>query len=149
MTIIPLSENRFADLVRLIRGLADYEHLEPPDAEAIERLRTDAFGSPRRFEAALAVDDEDRAVGYAIWYETYSSFRARPAMFLEDIFVMENARGSGVGGALFDHVRALGQQRGCAQMEWIVLDWNTLARDFYHRRDARWMREWLLYRVSC
>lgn len=148
MTIIPLSEARFDDLARLIRGLADYEHLDPPDAAAMERLRADAFGTPRRFEAVLAVDEDDRAVGYAIWYETYSSFRARPSMFLEDLFVMQDARGTGAGRALFDHVRNLGRQRGCTQMEWIVLDWNTLARDFYHRRGGQWMREWLLYRVS-
>jgi GNAT superfamily N-acetyltransferase len=134
--------------VRLIRGLADYEHLEPPDAAAVERLRRDAFGTPPRFEAALAVDEADRAVGYAIWYETYSSFRARPTMFLEDLFVMADARGLGAGAALFDHVRALGRQRGCAQMDWMVLDWNAPARDFYRRRDARWLREWLVYRLS-
>jgi GNAT superfamily N-acetyltransferase len=148
MTILPLSEARFDDFVRLIRALADYEHLQPPDEAAVERLRGDAFGTSRRFEAALAVDDNDRAIAYAIWYETYSSFHARPAMFLEDLFVLEDARGSGAGGALFEHVRALGQQRGCAHMNWIVLDWNTLARDFYHRRDARWMKEWLLYRTA-
>jgi GNAT superfamily N-acetyltransferase len=148
MTILPLNETRFDDLVRLIRGLAEYEHLEAPDAAAVERLRADAFDTPRRFEAALAVDDDHRAVGYAIWYETYSSFRAKPAMFLEDIFVVQQARGSGAGQALFDHVRAIGQQRRCAQMEWIVLDWNAPARDFYHRRGAQWMKEWLLYRLT-
>lgn len=148
MTIVPLTEDRFDDFVRLIQALADYEQLARPDAAAVARLRADAFGPRPRFEAALALDDEQRAVGYAIWFETYSSFLASPTMFLEDLFVLESARRSGAGGRLFDHVRALGQERGCGRMDWNVLDWNSLARDFYHRRGAQWMKAWLLYRMS-
>jgi GNAT superfamily N-acetyltransferase len=144
--IVPLTEERFDDFARLIHALADYEHLDPPDSAAMARLRADAFGPHRRFEAALALD-AGRAVGYAIWFETYSSFLAKPTMYLEDIFVLEESRGSGAGGRLFEHVRALGQERGCGRMDWQVLDWNTPARDFYARRQARWMKEWLLYRL--
>jgi GNAT superfamily N-acetyltransferase len=147
MTIAPLTEARFDDFVRLIQALADYEHLSRPDAAALERLRADAFGPRRRFEAALAIDGE-RAVGYAIWFETYSSFLARPTMFLEDIFVEERARGGGAGRMLFEYVRALGEERGCGRMDWMVLEWNTPARDFYHRRNAQWMKDWLLYRLT-
>ena len=148
MTIVPLTEARFNDFVGLINTLADYEHLERPSEDAIARLQADAFGARRRFEAALALDAEDRAVGYAIWFETYSSFLARPTMYLEDLFVLETARQSGAGGRLFDHVRSLGEERGCGRMEWQVLDWNTLARDFYHRRNAQWMKAWLVYRIT-
>ena len=147
MTVVPLTEGRFGDFVGLIRALADYEHLDAPDAAAIDRLRSDAFGEPSRYEAALALDDEGRAVGYAIWFHTYSSFLAKPTIFLEDLFVREDARRSGAGSLLFDHVRALGAARGCGRMEWQVLDWNMLARDFYARRDAQWMKDWLLYRI--
>jgi GNAT superfamily N-acetyltransferase len=146
IAIVPLTEERFDDFAGLIRALADYEQLAPPDPAAIERLRADAFGPRRRFEAALAVD-AGRAVGYAIWFETYSSFLAKPTMYLEDIFVLEASRGSGAGGRLFEHVRALGEERGCGRMDWQVLDWNTPARDFYDRRHAQWMKEWLLYRL--
>lgn len=147
MTILPLTEPRFDDFVRLIHALADYEKLPHPDAAASARLRADAFGTRPRFEAALAVDDGRRALGYAIWFETYSSFLAKPTIFLEDLFVLEEARRSGAGGALFDHVRALGEARGCGRMEWQVLDWNSTARDFYARRGAQWMQDWLLYRI--
>jgi GNAT superfamily N-acetyltransferase len=147
MTIAPLTENRFDDFVTLIEALADYEHLSRPDAAAIDRLRTDAFGARPRFEAALGLDDAGRAVGYAIWFETYSSFLAKPTMYLEDLFVLKEARRSGIGGRLFEHVRSLGERRGCGRMEWHVLDWNTLAREFYRRRDAQWLQEWLLYRL--
>jgi len=148
LTIVPLAEERFDDFVGLIQALADYEHLPRPDAAAQERMRADAFGTRRRFEAALAIDDSGRAVGYAIWFETYSTFLAKPTMFLEDLFVLEDARESGAGGMLFEHVRALGAERGCGRMDWNVLDWNTPARDFYDRRNAQWMKEWLLYRIS-
>jgi GNAT superfamily N-acetyltransferase len=148
IAIVPLTEARFDEFVGLIHALADYEHLDRPDADAIGRLRADGFGPKPRFEAALAIDDEGQAVGYAIWFETYSSFLARATIYLEDLFVLESARSAGAGGRLFDHVRTLGAQRGCGRMDWQVLDWNTLARDFYHRRSGRWLREWLAYRIT-
>ena len=150
MTIVPLAPDRFDEFVDLLRALADYERLEPPDAAAIERLRRDAFGDgkPSRFEAALAVNSKGKAVGYATWFQTYSTFLARPTMYLEDLFVRDDSRESGAGSALFEHVRTLGAQRGCGRMEWQVLDWNTLAREFYHRREATWMKDWLTYRIT-
>lgn len=148
MTIVPLTESRFGDFLRLIDALADYERLPRPEPAAAERLRADVFGPRPRFEAALALDDNGRAVGYAIWFETYSSFLAKPTIYLEDLFVLEAERRSGAGGLLFDHVRELGARRGCGRMEWQVLEWNRLARDFYHRRGARWMKDWLLYRLT-
>jgi GNAT superfamily N-acetyltransferase len=102
MTIVPLTPERFDEFVRLLHALADYEHLEPPDAAAIERLRADAFGARPRFEGALALDDANQAVAYAIWFETYSTFLAKPTMYLEDLFVLEQARGAGAGGKLFE-----------------------------------------------
>jgi GNAT superfamily N-acetyltransferase len=155
MTVVPLTSDRFDEFVDLLRALADYERLEPPDAAAIERLRRDAFESggvpyatSPRFEAALAVNSMGKAVGYATWFHTYSTFLAKPTMYLEDLFVLDDSRESGAGSALFEHVRALGAQRGCGRMEWQVLDWNTLAREFYHRRQATWMKDWLTYRIT-
>jgi len=145
MTIAQLTEERFDDFVRMIHGLADYERLKGPDAAAVERLRQDAFGPSPRFEAALALDDSGAALGYAVWFETYSTFLGKPTMFLEDLFVREEGRGSGAGGMLFEHVRQLGAQRGCGRMTWNVLVWNSIARDFYHRRGAEWADDWLVY----
>ena len=158
MTVVPLTEHRFDEFVDLLRALADYERLEPPDAAAIERLRHDAFGTGTpeaapyatqpRFEAALALNSKGKAVGYATWFHTYSTFLAKPTMYLEDLFVRDDSRESGAGSALFEHVRTLGAQRDCGRMEWQVLDWNTLAREFYHRRQATWMKDWLVYRFT-
>lgn len=148
MTVVPLTEDRFGDFVDLLQALADYERLPRPEAAAIERLRCDALGPQPRFEAALAVTGAGKAVGYATWFHTYSTFLAKPTIYLEDLFVSEDARQSGAGSALFEQVRTLGAERGCGRMEWQVLDWNTLAREFYRRRQALWMKDWLLYRVT-
>ena len=148
MTIVPLTEQRFDDFVGMIRGLADYERLNGPDTAAVGRLRQDAFGPTPRFEAALALDESGAAVGYAVWFETYSTFLAKPTMFLEDLFVREAGRKSGAGGLLFEHVRKLGAERGCGRMSWNVLDWNAVAREFYHRRGAEWANDWLLYSIA-
>ncbi len=142
-----LVPEQFDSFVELLNALADYEELARPDADALERLRADAFGDRRRFEAVLAMVN-NRAVGYAIYFETYSSFLAKPTMYLEDVFVLETFRGAGVGSALFDYVRSVAVQRGCGRMEWQVLEWNTLARDFYHHRQAEWMKQWLPYRLT-
>ena len=148
MKVELLTEDRFADFVNLIQALAEYEHLPPLDPAAVARLRADAFAPRPRYEAAIVVNDTGVAVGYAIWFETYSSFQARPTMYLEDLFVIDHARGSGAGRLLFEHVRALGHARGCGHMDWQVLAWNTRARDFYARRGARWLEEWLTYRID-
>ena len=148
MNVVALTDDRFDDFISLINALADYEHLARPDSDAIERLRRDALGPQPRFEAALAVNASGVAVGYATWFHTYSTFLAKPTMYLEDLFVLEGSRKGGAGSALFEHVRTLGAHRGCGRMEWQVLDWNTLAHEFYKRRQATWMKDWLLYRVT-
>src|SRR5262245_17251604 len=148
MQIQPLTDDRFDDFAGLIQALAAYERLPGPDAEAIQRLRADALGPRPRFEAALAVDDAGHAIGYAIWFETYSSLLARPTLYLEDLFVIEHARGTGAGGRLFDHVHALGRERGCGRMDWQVLDWNTSAREFSARRGAQCLASWLTHRIE-
>jgi GNAT superfamily N-acetyltransferase len=133
----------------LIDALADYEHLDPPRGAARQRLVRHALGPPtqRRIEVFLA--DCDRvAVGYAVIFETYSTFLALPTLYLEDIFVLPKHRGDGAGRALFLHCARLALKRGCGRMEWSVLDWNTPAQGFYERLGARRLREWLPYRMT-
>jgi GNAT superfamily N-acetyltransferase len=135
------------ELLRLICALAEFEKLEPPDEAARARLIADGFGDCPRYEAWLAVS-ERTVLGYAIVFETYSSFRALPTLYLEDIFVLPEARGCGVGSALFQHARQLAAQRGCGRMEWCCLDWNTRAQAFYEGAAARRLSEWLYYRLE-
>jgi GNAT superfamily N-acetyltransferase len=138
-----------AGLVRLIIALAGFEKLTPPDAAAQQRLIEDGFGERPRFEAWLAfADGEAQPVGYAIFFETYSSFLARPTLYLEDIFVLPEHRGRGIGSALLRHCIRLAHERGCGRMEWACLDWNTRAQCVYEKLGARRLSEWFYYRLD-
>lgn len=134
-------------IVALILGLAEYEKLPPPDEEAQQRLLRDAFGERPRFEVFLAEVDS-RPVGYAFVFETYSTFLALPTLYLEDIFVMPDYRARAVGYTMMRFLAALAQERGCGRMEWVVLDWNRPAIDFYERLGAQHLSEWLTYRLD-
>lgn len=131
----------------LIDALAGFEELPAPDAYARERLEADGWGDRPRFEAWLACAD-GLPVGYAIIFETYSTFLARPTLYLEDLFVLPEFRGQGAGRALFDHISDVALERGCGRMEWACLDWNTNAQAFYAKVGARQMAEWLPYRLT-
>ena len=132
----------------LVDALADYEKLDRPTPEARGRLLNDAFGpEPHRIQVYVA-EAEGRAVAYAIICETYSSFLALPTLYLEDIFVLPDARRHGAGRTMFRHLAAEALRRGCGRMEWAVLDWNQLAIDFYDKLGARRMTEWYTYRLT-
>jgi GNAT superfamily N-acetyltransferase len=144
--IEPITPDNALDLSRLVVALADYEKLSPPTPEALARLLQDVCAG-MHIRGILAYADA-RPVGYALFFTTYSSFLARPTMYLEDIFVVPEARTHGVGNALFSYVRTCAEQIGCGRMEWQVLDWNMLAREFYERRGATAMAEWITYRIN-
>jgi GNAT superfamily N-acetyltransferase len=134
-------------LLSLVEALARYERLPPPDAGARERLMRDGVGPEPRYRLHIGELD-GRPVGYALWLFTYSTFLARPTLWLEDLFVEPDARAHGVGGALLG---ALGQEAvaaGCGRMEWAALTWNRLAIDFYERLGARALEEWRTFRLE-
>jgi len=136
-----------AAFVALVRGLAAFEGLEPPDEAAAERLLADAFGPRPRYELTL-VELGGQVVAYAAFFETYSTFRARPSLYLEDLFVREDARGRGIGSMLLSHLALLALERGCGRFEWSVLDWNEPARRFYRTLGAQISERWQLCRVE-
>jgi predicted acetyltransferase len=136
-----------AALITLIKGLADYEKLDPPDDAACQRLITDGFGDNPKFETYLSYVD-NVPVGYAIVYETYSTFLAKPTLFLEDIFVMDEYRNRRIGYRMYKYLMALAKERDCGRFEFVVLDWNKTALDFYSQLYAKPQREWLVHRVS-
>lgn len=136
-------------LIELIVALAEFEKLDPPDEEAKARLIRDGFGPSPRFEAWLAFRiGEATPVGYAFTFETYSSFLARPTLYLEDIFVSPEHRGKGAGTALLKHCIGLAKERGCGRVEWVCLDWNKPAQCVYESMGARRMKEWMLFRMN-
>lgn len=131
----------------LVDALADYEVMDRPSPDARARLIVDAFGSRPRFELFVA-ESAGKLIGYAFFYYTYSSFLAKPTLWLEDIFVHPDARQHGAGGALFRAVAGEAVKRDCGRMEWCVLTWNKLAQDFYTRRSAAPLEEWRTWRLT-
>jgi GNAT superfamily N-acetyltransferase len=134
-------------ILALIRGLAAYERLSREVEASAARLRRHGFGRRPYFEALVC--RRGRApVGFALYYFTYSTFLARPTLYLEDLFVVPEARGQGAGRALLRALAGVARRRGCGRMEWTVLDWNTPSIRFYRRLGARLRREWILTRLD-
>ena len=147
VTIRNIRRSDGAAFIDLINALADFEKLKRPSPAARKRLLRHAFGNNRKFDTFLACVQK-KPVGYAIIFETYSSFRAQPTLYLEDIFVLPEYRAMGIGLQLFSRCKSEAIKRKCGRFEWMVLDWNTNAIRFYERRKAMQMKEWLLYRIE-
>ena len=133
--------------VALVRALADFEKLPPPDAAAGHRLLEHAFGAEPRFELLVA-EVEDRVVAYAVFFPMYSTFRAESSLYLEDLFVHPDARRQGIGRAMMHALARLAVARGCVRLEWTVLDWNDGAQRFYRSLGATILREWYTCRME-
>lgn len=130
----------------LVAALARFERLNPPDPQAERRLLEDVF-TKRRLGLFIAAVGK-KQVGYALYYYGYSSFLARPTLYLEDVFVLEEHRGRGIGALLFKRCAAEAVSKGCGRMEWAVLTWNRNAIEFYERIGARRLEEWQTYRLT-
>ena len=132
-----------------IVGLAEYEKLLHEVEATEERLRDTLFpanGKPAA-ECVLAFVN-DAPAGFALFFTNYSTFLAKPGLYLEDLFVKPEFRGQGVGKGLLLHLAKLANRRGCGRMEWTVLDWNQPAIEFYESIGARRMREWQICRLT-
>lgn len=134
-------------IAQFIRDLAEYERLahEVRFDEAVlgERL----FG-PRPYAEVLIGEIDGVPQGFALFFHNFSTFEGKPGIYLEDLFVRPDARGSGLGKALLKRLAALAIERDCARLEWWVLDWNEPAINFYKSLDAKPMDEWTTFRVD-
>jgi GNAT superfamily N-acetyltransferase len=134
-------------LFALIRGLADYERLLGHVTATEAGLRTHLFGARPAAEAVLA-EEGNEAIGFALFFNNFSTFLGKPGLYLEDLFVRPEFRGRGYGKALMVFVARLALARGCGRFEWSVLDWNTPARDFYRTLGARPLDDWIGQRMT-
>lgn len=134
-------------ILSFIKALAEYErladHVVATDASVHESL----FGSSPSAEAVIACVAGEPA-GFAVWFHSYSTFLSRRGLYLEDLFVLPERRGRGVGRALLRHLASIAVARGCGRMEWAVLDWNETAIRFYRSLGAQPMAEWTVYRLT-
>jgi GNAT superfamily N-acetyltransferase len=143
----PATRDDVPVIAELIRGLARYEKLEHQVVMTEELLAAGLFGERPYAEVILAVED-GQAVGFALFFHNFSTFLGRPGIYLEDLFVLPEHRGLGIGRTLLAHLAALAVDRGCGRLEWAVLDWNRDAIAFYERLGARPNSDWTVYRLT-
>jgi GNAT superfamily N-acetyltransferase len=135
------------ELLRLIRGLAEYEKLAHMAVGTEAQLKDALFGARPAAEALMA-ERAGRAVGFALFFTTFSTFLCKPGIYLEDLFVEPGHRGSGIGKALLRRLARLAAERDCGRLEWRVLDWNAPSIAFYKSLGAQLMPEWILVRMT-
>jgi len=140
------TENDAEDIARLVYELAKYEKLADRAVGTPADFRAQLFGSRPRAYAMIA-EVESRAVGLAIWFYTFSTFQARPGLYVEDVFVEPDSRGLGIGRAFFRTMAQRALAEGCTRMECSVLDWNTPAIAFYRALGAVPMDQWTVQRL--
>lgn len=137
-----------AAILSLIQELATYERMTGAVRATTAALERSLFGPTPAAEVILAESAADGVVGFALFFPNYSTFLAKPGIWLEDLYVKPDHRGHGVGSALFRSVAGLARERGCGRMEWSVLDWNRPAIDFYQSMGASAQDEWTTWRLT-
>jgi GNAT superfamily N-acetyltransferase len=147
ISIRPATADDLPLIAQLIRDLAEYERLAHEVRFDDAVLASKLFG-PRPYAEVVIGELNGAPQGFALFFHNFSTFEGRPGIYLEDLFVQPEARGSGLGKALLAHLAALAVERDCARLEWSVLDWNEPAIGFYKNLGARLMDEWTVMRVD-
>jgi GNAT superfamily N-acetyltransferase len=143
----PCIEEDAETIANLVRELAVYEKLETFANASADDFRAHLYG-PRPAAEAILVEVDGEAVGFALFFTTFSTFRGQPGLYLEDLFVRPAHRGRGIGKGLLASVASRAVERGCGRLEWAVLDWNEPAIGFYKAVGARPMNEWTVFRID-
>ncbi len=134
-------------ILAFIRELAGYERLAEDVVATEETLATSLFG-PHPAAEVLIAELDGAAVGFALFFQNYSTFLGKVGIYLEDLFVRPDARGRGVGRALLGRLAAITKERDCGRLEWAVLDWNVSAIGFYEKLGAVAQIDWTSYRLA-
>ena len=146
MTIRFATEADTPRILQFIRQLADYEHLLD-QVTATEDLLADQLFRQKRAEVLLA-QEQGQEVGFALFFHNFSTFLGRSGLYLEDLYVLPEYRGKGVGTALLRFLAALAKERGCGRLEWSCLDWNEPSITFYRSLGAEPRADWTVYRLD-
>ena len=147
MNIRTATEEDVPLILRFIGELANYERLEHQVVATEESLRATLFGNPR-FAEVLIGETETEPFGFALFFQNYSTFLARPGVYLEDLYVRPELRGHGYGRALLARLASIAIERNCGRVEWAVLNWNEPAIRFYRTLGALPMDQWTTYRIT-
>jgi GNAT superfamily N-acetyltransferase len=147
ITIRPATAHEAPVILGFIQQLAKYERLEHEVVATAEDLQRTLFG-PRPYAEVVLACEGGTPVGFALFFHNFSTFKGRPGLYLEDLFVLPEARRRGIGRLLLAWLARTAIERGCARLEWAVLDWNEPSIQFYHRLGAVPMDEWTTFRVT-
>jgi len=134
-------------ILNFINALAEYEKLAHEVQADEDSLRRSLFGDQPAAEVLIAELDGEPA-GFALFFHNYSTFLAKPGLYLEDLFVKPEIRGHGIGRKLLARLAAIAVERGCGRFEWWVLNWNEPAIEFYKKIGAQSMDEWTVFRMT-
>lgn len=135
-----------ATIYDLIRKLAIYEKLENEMITSVEELRENIFD--KGFAEVIIAEEDEKPVGFALYFFNFSTFVGKPGLYLEDVFVEPDCRGKGYGKKLLIELAKIAKERNCGRMEWSVLDWNTPSIEFYKSLGATPMDEWTVFRLT-
>ena len=130
----------------LIKGIAEYEHLEDQVTATQELIRKNVF-EDRGAEVLLA-EDNGIVVGFALFFHSFSTFVGKPCLYLEDLFIKEESRGKGIGKMFFRKLAQIAVERDYERMDWCCLNWNQKSIDFYRHMGARPLEDWRIYRID-
>ena len=136
-----------AQILAFIRALAAFERAPDAVVATEEGLLRDGFG-PNPYYSCLIAEHDGQPAGFALFFYNYSTWMGRPGIYLEDLFVLPEFRGLGIGKALLQRVAAIAVEKGCQRLQWEVLDWNTPAIDFYSAMGAEFLDEWRNVRLG-
>ncbi len=146
MTIRRATREDLPQVLAFIRELAEYEKLGHEVVASIESMDRWLFVEQKA--VVLFCCEDEKAVGFALYFYNYSTWEGRCGLYIEDLFVQRPFRGKGYGKALIEHIASLAVEEGCARVEWVCLDWNEMSIDFYKRLGAFSMDGWSTYRLT-
>ncbi|MGP9801200.1 GNAT family N-acetyltransferase [Rheinheimera sp. NSM] len=147
ITLRLATEQDIPTILAFIQGLADYEKLADQVVATEDKLRASLFGAKPYAEVVIA-EYQQQPAGFALFFHNYSTFLAKPGIYLEDLFVLPAHRGRGLGKLLLSYLAKLAVERDCGRLEWSVLDWNQPAIDFYQAQGASMLHDWRINRVT-
>jgi GNAT superfamily N-acetyltransferase len=147
LSLSPARAQDTALILHFIRALAEYEKLSHACVASEEQLRETLFGE-RAYAEVILARWENEPAGFALFFHNYSTFLAKPGLYLEDLFVEPRFRGKGIGKALLTEVARTANRRGCGRLDWSVLDWNQPSIDFYKSMGAQPLDEWTTFRLT-
>lgn len=133
-------------LLNFVKGIAEFEHLSHM-VSATEESLTKAFFGDRPYAEALIAELDAEPVGFVVFFHNFSTFVGKPGLYLEDLYVLPEHRGKGIGAALFKKCVQIARERDCGRMEWSALQWNP-ARKFYESFGAQLLDDWVIYRLD-